>query len=97
MAVVDEGGGVVTGMSGVSGVSEVSEVQRAPETMAAGTEWGVPTNFTPFSPGAAAGVESDEPAPRASLSPPGEGGEPSKRKGIFDKVKEKLPGHHKEH
>ncbi|KAK0863978.1 hypothetical protein LTS02_006220 [Friedmanniomyces endolithicus] len=94
MAVVDEGGGVVTGMSGVS---EVSEVQRAPETMAAGTEWGVPTNFTPFSPGAAAGVESDEPAPRASLSPPGEGGEPSKRKGIFDKVKEKLPGHHKEH
>ncbi|KAK0284440.1 hypothetical protein LTR35_000950 [Friedmanniomyces endolithicus] len=94
MAVVDEGGGVVTGMSGVS---EASEVQRAPETMAAGTEWGVPTNFTPFSPGAAAGVESDEPAPRASLSPPGEGGEPSKRKGIFDKVKEKLPGHHKEH
>ncbi|TKA44830.1 hypothetical protein B0A54_03120 [Friedmanniomyces endolithicus] len=70
---------------------------RAPETMAAGTEWGVPTNFTPFSPGAAAGVESDEPAPRASLSPPGEGGEPGKRKGIFDKVKEKLPGHHKEH
>ncbi|KAK0839750.1 hypothetical protein LTS02_017395 [Friedmanniomyces endolithicus] len=80
----------------MSGVSEVSEVQRAPETMAAGTEWGVPTNFTPFSPNAAAAIKRDEAAPRASSSTPGEGEEPSKRKGIFGKVKEKLPGHHHE-
>ncbi|KAK1061914.1 hypothetical protein LTR74_010706 [Friedmanniomyces endolithicus] len=93
MTGVDEVGGAGAGMSGVS---EVSEVQRAPETMAAGTEWGVPTNFTPFSPNAAAAIKRDEAAPRASSSTPGEGEEPSKRKGIFGKVKEKLPGHHHE-
>ncbi|KAK1035887.1 hypothetical protein LTS16_014153 [Friedmanniomyces endolithicus] len=68
------------GMGGVNevgdagaGMSEVSKVQRAPETMAAGTEWGVPTNFTPFSPSGAATVGTDEAPPRASLSPSGEG------------------------
>ncbi|TKA80089.1 hypothetical protein B0A55_02465 [Friedmanniomyces simplex] len=44
-----------------------------------------------------AAAKTDEAPPRASLSP-SEGREHSRRKSIFDKFKDKLPGHHhKEH
>ncbi|KAK3653860.1 hypothetical protein LTR56_004270 [Elasticomyces elasticus] len=50
----------------------------------------IPSATTPSTTSA---VKSDEAPPRASLSP-SEGREHSRRKSIFDKVKEKLPGHH---
>ncbi|KAK5681911.1 hypothetical protein LTS10_006445 [Elasticomyces elasticus] len=50
----------------------------------------IPSATTPSTTSA---VKSDEAPPRASLSP-SEGRDHSRRKSIFDKVKEKLPGHH---